>query len=456
MNAIGTAPSQANGIAVQQTTQQVPGVTGTTEAPAGLFQLLLSGQLGQTDGKQTALQELLDTLASLDSAELLELLTGLGIMQPKAIPADVLAGEASPQAVSTEAGVERGSNRSIVMMQPTERQISAVPFSVQAAEQIVSFLKQAGISPEFALQQIRQAVQQAGVSVQSAVADLLRSVAHSNPAKESVSFAQLASEMNMQRVETKKMPDRAATAVLPPVARIQPVLLPHEQVQPAKAAEKLTASPQMAETTAQSADTRVLSFGQSAQVQPDEPSSGTNGYAGVVTRSVMADPALPLPSQSAHVQMRADQFRFEFPAAVVKQANLLESGGANELRITLMPEGLGEVQVRIQGENGQVSLMISADTAHARSLLDGSINLLRQQLEAQGVQVNRVEVTPSSAAGSMAMNQGMLTGQNRQRQDSHPRHAHHRQQENESSRIVESGFYQAVMGTSIGQIDITA
>lgn len=455
MNAMGTAQIQANGTAGLQASLQGLTGSGTTLSGAGLFQMLLSGQLGQQDAKQAGMQDLLDLLSGLNADQLLELLSALGMLQPQngqvnlSMPDVPMPISASNVMQVQTAGQPVGKTPRFNM------QVSQAALKQQIADQIAAWLEQAGVSLKEAVKQLNQAVTNEKMPVKDALTGLLLATETGADPREMPLLGQIAKELNLQRVEWKTAPKKESPAPLQP-AQIHPEISTQDE-------SRLTGKngwTSSVQRTADSAKPIAVSGPTSADIRTESPHSAdfpamTNPLSGLTgTRGQISEQTLP--SQPVHLQMGTDQFKFEFPASVVKQANLLERGGANEMRITLMPEGLGEVQIRIQGENGQVSLLISADTSHARSLLDGSIGMLRHQLEAQGVQVNRVEVAPTVSSDSMSMNQGMLSGHNRQRQDSHSQQSRNPQLRNEMLPVEDSEFYSMITETSIGQIDYTA
>ncbi|ARU62459.1 hypothetical protein CBW65_16960 [Tumebacillus avium] len=105
------------------------------------------------------------------------------------------------------------------------------------------------------------------------------------------------------------------------------------------------------------------------------------------------------------VTMRADQFRSELTANVVKRATLIEAPGRHEFRIILEPQGLGEVEVRIQSVNKQISVQLIADSQASKGMLDSALAGLKLQLQAQGIQYDRIEV--QTAANNTDLGSGL-------------------------------------------------
>ena len=71
----------------------------------------------------------------------------------------------------------------------------------------------------------------------------------------------------------------------------------------------------------------------------------------------------------------------------------INPGGVSQARISLYPENLGQVDVRISSHNGVLTAHLVADTWIAKELLDGQLDHLRQALQNQGLQVNKLEVS---------------------------------------------------------------
>lgn len=73
-------------------------------------------------------------------------------------------------------------------------------------------------------------------------------------------------------------------------------------------------------------------------------------------------------------------------------AVLRQQGGSLTLR--LEPQSLGELRVRMDLAAGKVEATLEASTNEARRLLDESLGSLRSALEAQGLEIHRLDVRP--------------------------------------------------------------
>ncbi|MUG45560.1 flagellar hook-length control protein FliK [Paenibacillus woosongensis] len=102
-------------------------------------------------------------------------------------------------------------------------------------------------------------------------------------------------------------------------------------------------------------------------------------------------PAPPVP---------VEQFGKEMGAFLVNKFEIIKLQGMSQARISLYPEHLGQVDVRITLQNGQLIAQFVTEHAFARESLEGQMAQLRSALQAQGLQVNKLEVTQNSSLSS--------------------------------------------------------
>jgi flagellar hook-length control protein FliK len=98
---------------------------------------------------------------------------------------------------------------------------------------------------------------------------------------------------------------------------------------------------------------------------------------------------LPVNRQPVPVQ----QFAQTMQGLIVKQFSVSSANGIHEARISLFPEQLGQVDVRISLHNGQLTALFVTDTAAAKDALDNQMAQLRSALQVQGLHVDKLEVT---------------------------------------------------------------
>lgn len=141
-----------------------------------------------------------------------------------------------------------------------------------------------------------------------------------------------------------------------------------------------------------------------------------------------------------HVQVKApevvnannvpqDMTRF-----IVKQMSFAKLHGMSEAKISLYPEHLGQVDVKITLQNGQLVASFVTERAAARELLENQMVQLRAALQAQGLQVEKLEVTHNENLSSQLFQE--------QRQQNREQQASEQQTKKRGANVeeIESGF----------------
>ncbi|MEX2415313.1 MAG: flagellar hook-length control protein FliK [Paenibacillaceae bacterium] len=96
----------------------------------------------------------------------------------------------------------------------------------------------------------------------------------------------------------------------------------------------------------------------------------------------------------------AQEFAEEMTRILVKNMSITQLNGSSEAKISLVPEHLGQVDVRISVLNGQITAHFIAESAQARDLLELQLPQLRASLQQQGLQVDKLEVDQQNNLGS--------------------------------------------------------
>lgn len=100
--------------------------------------------------------------------------------------------------------------------------------------------------------------------------------------------------------------------------------------------------------------------------------------------------------------MNAANFAEDMSQFVVKTMKVSLLGeGLSEAKITLQPQNLGHIDVKLSMHNGTLIAQIGTHTLGAKELLESQLPQLRVMLQNQGLQVERLEVTQNSSASSM-------------------------------------------------------
>jgi autonomous glycyl radical cofactor GrcA len=68
------------------------------------------------------------------------------------------------------------------------------------------------------------------------------------------------------------------------------------------------------------------------------------------------------------------------------------NSGSTEAKFNLFPEHLGHLEVKIISQDGQVSVQIVTESTIAKESLEGQLHQLRQSLQTQGLQVQKLEI----------------------------------------------------------------
>jgi flagellar hook-length control protein FliK len=90
---------------------------------------------------------------------------------------------------------------------------------------------------------------------------------------------------------------------------------------------------------------------------------------------------------------------------MVNKFEVKTAAGMSEAKLTLTPEHLGQVDVRISVQNGQLTALFVTDTSAAKDMLDNQLALLRANLQSQGLSVDKLEVSQQSVDSQMAQRQ---------------------------------------------------
>ena len=138
---------------------------------------------------------------------------------------------------------------------------------------------------------------------------------------------------------------------------------------------------------------------ETAAPQPAQPIAAQLGTSPLPTQEVEA------PAQTQDAQR--PQPDYEIPRQIVEQARLLRTLNDTQMVIRLHPEHLGELTLRVSvGSNGSVQASFHSDNAQVRNVIENSLVQLRQELNNQGLKVDRVGVYAGLTDGQMPQGQG--------------------------------------------------
>ncbi|MFP4973912.1 flagellar hook-length control protein FliK [Paenibacillus sp. CN-4] len=183
-----------------------------------------------------------------------------------------------------------------------------------------------------------------------------------------------------------------------------------EGVKPQDALQKLAAAAE-AVKPAQTGETEPAEPAQEIGSMPAKPEVVTAGQLALRSGApvLLKAEAAPVPVQ---------HFAKEMTGMITGSLEIVRKGSVAEATLTLFPENLGQVDVKITMQNGQLIAHFVADHKAAKELLDQQMVQLRASLQSQGIQVERLEVTQSQASPDSQMYQsGRQAGGNGQQQE---------------------------------------
>ncbi|MBO0961807.1 flagellar hook-length control protein FliK [Neobacillus sp. MM2021_6] len=139
--------------------------------------------------------------------------------------------------------------------------------------------------------------------------------------------------------------------------------------------------------------------------------------------------------------------------------------GVAEAKFSLTPDHLGHIEIKIVSQQGQITAQIFTDTSQAKEALDGQLHQLRQVLQQQGLNLQKLEIvqqTPSSmdlTQTNLSFSQGGFHSPQEQRSQSLTRNGLKKPKEDERiemERETPSTPYRGSVLKSSSNIDFTA
>lgn len=95
-----------------------------------------------------------------------------------------------------------------------------------------------------------------------------------------------------------------------------------------------------------------------------------------------------------------ENFSSEMTSFIINKLEIVKQTGFTEARISLNPEHLGQVDIKLTMQNGQLIAQFMTRSTDAKELIDQQMAQLRSALIAQGLQIEKIEVTQSSQSSN--------------------------------------------------------
>ncbi len=103
--------------------------------------------------------------------------------------------------------------------------------------------------------------------------------------------------------------------------------------------------------------------------------------------------------------MNSENFVPEMTEFLVSKIKISPLTGGTEARVSLSPEHLGQLDMRISMQQGQMVAQFIAESAVARDMLESNLSALRSALQQQGIQVGKIDIQTAAQAGLMNQHQ---------------------------------------------------
>ncbi|CAM4277678.1 flagellar hook-length control protein FliK [Paenibacillus endophyticus] len=145
----------------------------------------------------------------------------------------------------------------------------------------------------------------------------------------------------------------------------------------------------------------------------------------------------------------AEEFAKSMTGMIVQKLDLTMVNGVSEAKIMLFPEHLGQVDVRITMQNGLLTAVFQTDTAMAKDMLDNQMAQLRSALQAQGLMVDKLEVSQGQSTSQLSQQQ---QGQGSSQQQSSSRQRFNHDESTSDSQFETEMVQQAtIQGLGFGR-----
>ncbi|AJS59167.1 flagellar hook-length control protein FliK [Paenibacillus sp. IHBB 10380] len=262
---------------------------------------------------------------------------------------------------------------------------STIRFAIQdALAQLVTKLQ----SPETSVNGITEAVKLLS-SFQSLVQEV--SVAEAQQSKASLSNnVQLSSSIDL----TNKNTNHLTTDSIVNVKVATPLATPLNQLRSG-----------LEQSTLQATVINALVTDEANETVTNE-ESNLPGQSTVTAGQLVMRDGLKTPLVVAAAPVPVEQFASEISKFIINKLDIVKTNAMTEARISLYPEHLGQVDIKITMLNGQMVASFMTEHAGAKELLEQQMSQLRSALQSQGLNVEKLEVTQNQSLQSQMYHDG--------------------------------------------------
>ncbi|WP_081949551.1 flagellar hook-length control protein FliK [Paenibacillus durus] len=129
-----------------------------------------------------------------------------------------------------------------------------------------------------------------------------------------------------------------------------------------------------------------------------EQDSSTGDSKVITAGQLMLRDGITAPLKTETHQVPVHRFAQEMTGFITGKLEIVNKGGIAEATISLFPENLGQVDVKITMQNGHLVAHFMTEHAGAKDLLENQMSQLRAALQSQGLQVEKLEVSQNNAS----------------------------------------------------------
>ena len=124
--------------------------------------------------------------------------------------------------------------------------------------------------------------------------------------------------------------------------------------------------------------------------------AGSNDSGLPGSQHQLTEKTLELTSLSRQTNPDQDGLRTQTLDQIIRKAVVYMRNGQHEAKIELKPEFLGHVRMQVTTENHQVTVKILTEFGFVKEMVENNIHQLKADLQQQGLQVDKLEVTVSN------------------------------------------------------------
>ena len=124
--------------------------------------------------------------------------------------------------------------------------------------------------------------------------------------------------------------------------------------------------------------------------------AGANDNGLLSSQNQTADKAFEASSPFRQTDTGQDSLRIQTLDQIVRKAVMYVRNGHHEAKIDLKPEFLGHVRMQVITENHQVTVKILTESGFVKDMVENNIHQLKADLQQQGLNVDKLEVTVSN------------------------------------------------------------